>query len=77
MAKGAQALGLLLLLLVLLLVTSCMSITIMTNPHLGLINGPPPYFVFLKNGLCHYVFTIKQARHIINSGQDFVDQMYT
>ena len=34
------------------------------NPHLGLINGPPPYLLFLNNDLFHYSFTIKKARHI-------------
>ena len=43
------------------------------DPHLGLINGPPPLFIFLKNELCHYSFTIKKARHIFNSGQDFIN----
>ena len=43
------------------------------NPHLGLINGPPPLFVFLKNDLFHNLFTINKARHILNSGQDFIN----
>ena len=41
------------------------------NPHLGLIN-PPPY-VSPKNDICHYSFTIKKARNILNSGQDFIN----
>ena len=30
-------------------------------------------FVFPPNDLFHYSFTIKQARHILNSGQDFIN----
>ena len=44
----------------------------MYNPHLGLINAPP-YCCFLKNDLIHYSCSIKMARHILNSGQDFIN----
>ena len=42
------------------------------NSHLGLINAPPPYFIFPPNDLFHYCLTIKKARHIQNYGQDFI-----
>ena len=42
------------------------------NPHLGLINAPP-HLLFLKNDLFHYSFTINKYRHILNSGQDFIN----
>ena len=32
-----------------------------------IINGAPPYFC------CHYSFTIKKARNILDSGQDFIN----
>ena len=44
----------------------------MYNPHLGLINAPP-LFCFPSNYLFHYSFTIKKARSILNSGQDFIN----
>ena len=42
------------------------------NPLLGLINRPP-LFVFLKNDICHYSFTINKARNILNSGQGSIN----
>ena len=42
------------------------------NPHLGLIKAPP-YFCSSPNDLFHYSFTIKKARHILNSGQDLIN----
>ena len=41
----------------------------MYNPHLGLINVPPLIVCLPKNDLCHYSFTSKKARHILNVGQ--------
>ena len=45
----------------------------MYNLHLGLIHVPPLCVVFPPNDLFHYSFAIKKARHILNSGQDFID----
>ena len=39
------------------------------NPHLGLINAPPPYLFFPPNDLFHYSFTINKTKHIHNYGQ--------
>ena len=47
----------------------------MYNPHLGLINAPPPYLFFPPNDLFHYSFTIKKARQIHNYGQDFINHI--
>ena len=43
------------------------------NRHLGLVNAPPLICYFPPNDLFHYYFTIKKARHILNSGQDLID----
>ena len=44
------------------------------NPHLGLINVPPPLILFLPNNdLVHYEFTIKKARHLLISGKHFIN----
>ena len=43
------------------------------NPHLGLITGPPSFYVLARNDLFHYSFTIKKARHMFNVGQDFIN----
>ena len=46
----------------------------MYNPHLGLINAPPPLIcVYPPNDLFHYSCTVKQARTIHNYGQDFIN----
>ena len=39
------------------------------NLHLGLINASPLICVLPQNGLCHYSFTIKQTRNILNVDQ--------
>ena len=43
------------------------------SPHLGLINAPPLICCFPPNDLFHYEFTIKNARHLLKSGQDFIN----
>ena len=45
------------------------------NPHLGLINAPPPYCCFLQTTFFHILFTIKKARHIHSYGQDFINHI--
>ena len=42
-------------------------------PHLGLIKPPPLILLSPQNGLVHYSFTIKKARNLSNSGQDFIN----
>ena len=44
----------------------------MYNPHLGLINAFPLILICPKHNICHYSFTSKKARHILNCGLDFM-----
>ena len=45
----------------------------LSNPHLGLINAPPPLICFSsQNYIFHNSFTIKKTRHILKYVQDFI-----
>ena len=43
------------------------------NLHLGLIYAPPLLLFSSKRPFSRYSFTIKKARNILNSGQDFIN----
>ena len=49
----------------------------MYNPHLGLINAPPPYLFLPKNDVVQYSFAINKARNILNVGPNLVHYSFT